>query len=172
MCIRDRPEEHVHEVGLRDRVERAPLVEHEVADVVGLQPAAPLGRGLAHALDHRVDAPQLAREQAQDPIGLAQGPRVEDDGARLLVAHSQLPASRVERRAKTTRGMPARSARSCAGSNAPAAANSARTAAACPAPTSTASTPPGRRRPAAAGISRRCTSVSYTHLTLPTLYSV
>ena len=113
LAVVAQPEEHVDEMGLRDRVQRAPPIEHEVADVERLQPAAPPGRGLAHALDHRVDAPQLAREQAQHPVGLAQGPRTEDDGAGLLAAHRQPPASRAERRAKTTRGMPARSARSC-----------------------------------------------------------
>ena len=67
-------------------------MEHEVADVEGLQAAAPARRRLAHALDDGVDAAELAREEAHDAVGLAQRPRAQDDGAGLLGARASAPA--------------------------------------------------------------------------------
>ncbi len=111
LAVGAQPGEDVHQLRLRHRVERPARVQHQVADVEGLQAAAPARRRLAHALDDGVHAPELAREQPDDAVGLAQRPRAQDDGASLLGARHQAPSPAPRRRAKTTRGTPERSLR-------------------------------------------------------------
>ena len=64
-----------------DRVEGAAAEQHEVDHAERLQPAAPARLGAAHALDHRVEPAELAAEQADDAVGLAERPARQHDGA-------------------------------------------------------------------------------------------
>ncbi len=72
---------------LGDRVEVAPLVEHEVDMGEGLEPPPETALRLAHPFGHRPDLAGVGTEENDHPVGLPKGEPAEDDPLVAAQAH-------------------------------------------------------------------------------------
>ena len=98
-------------LGLRDHVERAPLVELQVGDHERLEPGSELRRRASHALRDGAHLAVAPGEQRDDAVGLAQLVGAQHDGFISVDGHTSIlpPAGRRGRRGR--RGIRARTGR-------------------------------------------------------------